>query len=116
VVANRFCGAFHARDARLAVEETSRRRDDGEERTCHSVEPPLRGAEGAIHGLCGISTDITEHARTQKLPGNVDAVIATMHALRAYGVRSPPGTCPARTWQARRRPLAKPYSSPSTAQ
>ncbi len=47
------------RGERLEVEETNTLRD-GSVRHYLSVKIPLRHSDGTIHGLCGISTDITE--------------------------------------------------------
>jgi len=48
------------RGERIEVEETNTFHD-GSVRTYLSVKIPLRHADGSIHALCGISTDITDH-------------------------------------------------------
>lgn len=50
---------------RVVDEETNRIRT-GELRTFPSVKIPLRDTDGNIFGLCGISTDITEHIEVQE--------------------------------------------------
>lgn len=50
---------------RVVDEETNRVRT-GELRTFLSVKIPLRDPAGQIFGLCGISTDITEHLEVQE--------------------------------------------------
>lgn len=48
------------------VDEETNRLPDGTERQFLSVKIPLRDADDAIYGLCGISTDITEHLQVQE--------------------------------------------------
>ncbi|WP_237332756.1 EAL domain-containing protein [Zobellella iuensis] len=51
---------------RVAGEEVNGLSRNGERRTFLSVKLPLRHPDGRIHGLCGISTDITEYRRLQE--------------------------------------------------
>ncbi|WP_445398919.1 EAL domain-containing protein [Zobellella sp. An-6] len=54
------------RGERVAGEETNGLNHKGEQRTFLTVKLPLRQPDGRIHGLCGISTDITEYRRLQE--------------------------------------------------
>ena len=47
-------------------EETGLRVSDGSPRTYWTVKLPLRDPAGAVTGLCGISTDITERKKSRK--------------------------------------------------
>jgi diguanylate cyclase (GGDEF)-like protein/PAS domain S-box-containing protein len=51
---------------RVAEEETCRQPSTGRYETCLTIKIPLRGANGEIEALCGISTDITQHKATQE--------------------------------------------------
>ena len=50
---------------RVEIEEVNRSADGMDSRTYLSVKLPLRRSDGSIYALCGISTDITQHKRTQ---------------------------------------------------
>jgi diguanylate cyclase (GGDEF)-like protein/PAS domain S-box-containing protein len=50
----------------LEAEETNTQQGGGQTRTYLSVKIPLRHADGRIHALCGISTDITERRRSEE--------------------------------------------------
>ena len=50
---------------RIESEEVNVIRSTGETRVYWSVKTPLRGVDGSIVGLIGISTDITERKRTE---------------------------------------------------
>jgi PAS domain S-box-containing protein len=52
-----------------------------QQRTFLSFKFPLFGADGALYGLCGIATDITEHKRTQD--ALTDAALAVSSAQGA---------------------------------
>lgn len=58
----------------IAREEVNYLKPSGEKRVYWSVKKPLYDSEGALIGLCGISTDITEH----KL---IEARLAEQHQL-----------------------------------
>jgi len=62
------------RGERLAEEEINRTSDGQHLNTFLSVKLPLRRADGTIHALCGISTDISEHKR----------ILAEVHQLAFY--------------------------------
>jgi diguanylate cyclase (GGDEF)-like protein/PAS domain S-box-containing protein len=51
---------------RVAQEETCAEPGTGRYETCLSIKIPLRGADGRIEALCGISTDITKHKAAQE--------------------------------------------------
>lgn len=51
---------------RVEVEETNGLHDGVAERVFLSVKLPLRTPEGSVHALCGISTDITRHKRSEQ--------------------------------------------------
>lgn len=51
---------------RVAQEETCPEPGTGRFETCLSIKIPLRGANGEIEALCGISTDITQHKAAQE--------------------------------------------------
>ncbi|CAB0150911.1 putative signaling protein [Pseudidiomarina piscicola] len=48
------------------VDEEANRTSSGEQRQFLSIKIPLRDADEKIYGLCGISTDITEHLEVQE--------------------------------------------------
>ncbi len=50
----------------LEAEELNTPQDGGKTRAYLSVKIPLRNADGSIHALCGISTDITERRRSEE--------------------------------------------------
>ncbi|MBT9513152.1 MAG: EAL domain-containing protein [Acidovorax sp.] len=50
----------------LEAEEVNTQRATGETRAYLSVKIPLRHANGSIHALCGISTDITERRKAEE--------------------------------------------------
>ncbi|MFN4120251.1 EAL domain-containing protein [Acidovorax sp.] len=50
----------------LEAEEVNTPQGGGETRAYLSVKIPLRHADGRIHALCGISTDITERRRSEE--------------------------------------------------
>ena len=50
---------------RVEAEEIGRSLDGSREQTYLSVKLPLRQPDGSIYALCGISTDITEHKRSE---------------------------------------------------
>jgi diguanylate cyclase (GGDEF)-like protein/PAS domain S-box-containing protein len=50
---------------RVEAEEVSRSLDGSPEQTYLSIKLPLRQPDGSIYALCGISTDITEHKRSE---------------------------------------------------
>lgn len=56
-------GRVIAGGERIVEEESNRCRDGRVPHVFLSVKLPLRGADGQIHALCGISTDITEQRR-----------------------------------------------------
>jgi len=66
------CAHIHHNDRRVldlgerVVDEETNRVRTGELRTFLSVKIPLRNPQGDIFGLCGISTDITEHINIQQ--------------------------------------------------
>ena len=51
----------------LKTEETNRNLKDGRESVFLSVKLPLRHSNGEIYALCGISTDITERKRMERV-------------------------------------------------
>ncbi len=64
---------LHANDRRvledgetLEAVEVNTQLGNGETRVYLSVKLPLRDADGAIHALCGISTDITERRKAEE--------------------------------------------------
>ena len=54
------------RGERIEVEEVNTHLADGVTRAYLSVKIPLRLPDGSIHGLCGISTDITERSKAEE--------------------------------------------------
>ncbi|NGM86601.1 EAL domain-containing protein [Parapusillimonas sp. SGNA-6] len=51
---------------RVAEEETCPQPGTGRYETCLTIKIPLRGEDGEVEALCGISTDITQHKATQE--------------------------------------------------
>ncbi|MEW6347484.1 MAG: sigma 54-interacting transcriptional regulator [Thermodesulfobacteriota bacterium] len=50
------------------VEQEHTRPVDGVDRTFHDIRVPLRGTDGSIVGICGISRDITDRRTKVRLP------------------------------------------------
>ena len=54
-------------DATIEQEEATVIKSTGENRIYWAVKKPVKNADGQIIGMCGVSTDITELKRTEKL-------------------------------------------------
>ncbi|OSM00106.1 PAS domain-containing protein [Magnetofaba australis] len=63
---------------RIEREERNIIQSSGEERVYWSVKLPIRDPDGAIIGLCGVSTDITERRRAEEALAQQKALLNTV--------------------------------------
>ena len=69
----------------LEAEELNVTRADSEPRAFWSIKIPLRQADGSIHALCGISTDITERRKAEESPQIAAIVFESFEGMIVTG-------------------------------
>jgi PAS domain S-box-containing protein len=69
----------------LEEEETNTRQGGGDTRVYLSIKQPMRNPDGSIHGLCGISINVTERRRSEEMLQTVSTVFESSGGMTVTG-------------------------------